>query len=220
MQGFKPRRKLKLKSHKDRTKRIIIIAIAAIVAVLLLAIGIAAMVFLNQQAEYEKSINKIYLAKAPDKSEYFVGDEINYDGLEIMVLLNNYETYAINVADCEITGFNSSVPTDECVVTVKYKGFKTSFTVKVKEEPEPTPDPVNITFQTMPKTEYKVGEPISVDGGVILVEYSDGSTKTVSMILSYLVEKPSLDKARQYEITVKYKENGVAVFTTYTITVN
>ena len=71
----------------------------------------------------------------------------------------------------------------------------------------------------MPKTEYVLGEWLDTTGGVIKLEYSDGSVKRVNLMNSNVYGFANVTQAGEYTLTVKYAERGVLCETTYKITV-
>ena len=175
-------------------------------------------------------IKGIYIAKAPDKTKYYIGDQADYTGLEIQVLKNNGSSEMIaytpaNAYLFEITGFNSKIPQEKQTITVKYKGFSTGFNISIVVYEAPVGALSGVSLIALPKTEYKVGDFFETDGGLLLKEYDDGTTKRTILLDSYISGKDQAfvnGKAQNigtYELTVKYKENGVTVYTTYTITV-
>lgn len=211
-------RKLKLKSQNTNKKPIIIIAIAVVVVIAVVA---GVLLFSNGILSIKdgKAIKQIYIAKSPDKIEYVLNESPSYDGLIVMAELNNGDTYQIPEKDLTITGFNSAIATNNCRVKVSYKQFTAYFTVIINEKVQSTPIPSQITMETLPKTEYKVGDRLSTTGGMILCEYTDGSTQRIAMMNKDVVSGFTTQAPGTYEVTVKYKENGIVVYTTYTITV-
>lgn len=225
MKGFKPS-KVKIKPENkplamsQPRKKIITIAVISIVALLLIIVAVIPISYFAQMDQYGKSTNSIFISKTPTKSEYDINESINLDGIKVIGLRNNNTTYDIDISECEVIGFDSKAPTNSCTITVIYQGFRTSFTVKIKEPEEQPRIPESISILTYPnKMDYKIGDTLSVKGGVILVKYTDGSEQPVNLILSHIPNKPVLDTAKEYEITIKYKENGEPVYLTYTITV-
>ena len=217
MKGFKPS-KIKIKSEpkSNINKKTMIIAI---VAVVLLALIITGVVIVTKLIIHGNQISFIYLAKGPDKISYYQNEAINYDGMIVMAKRYNGETYQIPIEECTITGFNSSEVTEKCTVKVTYNEFSTDFTVIIKESLKPTPIPAKLTIETYPQTEYKLGDQLNTTGGVIVCEYGDGSTQRITMLNRYVSGFDQVNGAGEYTLTVKYKENGVTVYTTYTITV-
>ena len=64
-----------------------------------------------------------------------------------------------------------------------------------------------------------MGERLDTTGGVILRKYDDGSMAKVNLVNGYVSGFSAINGPGEYELTVKYKENGITVKTTYTITV-
>jgi len=74
-----------------------------------------------------------------------------------------------------------------------------------------------ISVKTAPKTEYFIDEEFTVEGGVITVEYSDGTTQDVPMTDSAVeVTVPSTSRSGSKNVTVKYS----GAKTTYQVTVS
>ena len=223
-------RKLKLKSQNSNKKVIIIAIVAAVLVVAGIIAGLIIVGANNASIAKGNEIKGIYIAKAPDKTKYYIGDQADYTGLEIQVLKNNGSSEIITYTPAnaylfEITGFNSNLPQEKQTITVKYKGFSTGFNISIFVYEAPAGTLTGIGWVTLPKTEYKVGDFFETDGGMLLKEYNDGKTKRTILLDSHISGKDKAfvnGKAKNigtYELTVKYKENGVTVYTTYTITV-
>ncbi len=213
---------MKLKSSK---KKIVTIVIVAIVALLIVGI-VSAILIINNFIG--KQISHLIISSVPTKTHYYVGDELEIDGLSIQVILNNGDSYFVDEVQCEITGFDSSKATETQKVTVTYQGYTTTFNVIIKEVPKPTPVLTGIYISQMPKTEYKVGEWLDLNGGVIMRQYQDGSTKPIDLIYQYVVSGWEIDpdngvyasnKVGTYTLTVRYAENGIVKYTTFEIKV-
>ena len=80
-----------------------------------------------------------------------------------------------------------------------------------------------IYIKTMPKTEYKVGEWIDMSGGVLLAQYTDGSTEDIRMrdvenngmvICGFSSEYPGV-----IPLSVEYTEGAITSKTVYNITI-
>lgn len=210
---------------KDKKTLIIMIAIAVLLVALIAAI-VAVSVTNRVADEHGKNIRSIYIDSWPEKLQYYVGEEANYDGLVIGVLKNNNSneliTYSQDTKDeFTITGFDAAKATDEQSITVKYKGFTCKFYISVKEVPKPAPVLTSISISVMPKTEYKVGEWLDVSEGMITKHYSDGTTKNTIMLNSYVSGWEEAYQAGEgtYTLTVKFKETGILVKTTFDITI-
>lgn len=198
--------------YKKRTKKNTIIAMIfffVIVMIFFLLIG---------RNNYNNQINRISVSSLPAKTEYFINEEFKTDGLIIEVTKNDGDFYLITGDKCDITGFDSSKPIENQVITVTYKKFKCTFMITIKELPQSVPVLVEIYLDELPKTEYKVGESLDTSGGIIVREYQDGSTRFLNLI-NYYVYGFTSEKVGEYTLTVIYVENGIQVQTTYEIIV-
>ena len=188
--------------------------------ILIVAIAVVVLtVVLPAVEKHGQQIKNIIVSSAPDKTVYLVGEEVDYDGLRVLVTRNNGETFTVRAGKCEITGFDSAKAVDLQTITVNYEGFTTSFAIRVEEPPKPTPVLKGISIETLPKVQYKLGDPLDTTGGVILREYVDGSTARVNLVNGNVSGYAAIKTPGTYELTVKYKENGITAHTTYTITV-
>ncbi len=86
---------------------------------------------------------------------------------------------------------------------------------------------LSIEVSVKPKVDYKLGEGLDVAGGMLLLTFSDGSTKNTVLIKDYITQK-SKDAAFKsgetgvFDLKVIYeqKETGIAKDTTYQITIS
>lgn len=189
------------------------LVLVAVITVIVLTVVLPAV------EEHGEQIKHITISSTPDKTIYLVGEKANYDGLRVLVTRNNGETFTVRAGKCQITGFDSSAANDNQTITVDYQGFTATFIVKVEEPPKPTPVLKAISLVTLPKTQYTAGEWLDTTGGMILREYVDGTTAELTLVNSYIFGWEDVNGPGTYELTVKYKENGVTAETTYTITV-
>ncbi len=189
------------------------LVLVAVIAVIVLTVVLPAV------KEHGEQIKHIIISSTPDKTIYLIGEKANYDGLRVQVTRNNGETFTVRAGKCQITGFDSSVAEENQTITVDYQGFTATFSIKVEQPPKPTPVLKGIKLMEMPKTAYKVGEWLDTNGGMLLREYVDGTTAEITLVNSYIFGWEDVNGPGTYELTVKYKENGVTATTTYTITV-
>lgn len=168
-------------------------------------------------------IQDIYLATKPTKRKYLVGEQPNYNGMVVAVTSADGDTtqyaYEENAEMFTITGFDSSVPVEDQIVTVEYMGHTTVFKVQILPIPGEETHLVSIELISMPKTEFKVGDAPSFKNGMILCTYSDGSTKEVKLTFSLTSGFEYVDDPGEYTIVVEYVEEGYSATTEYTITV-
>lgn len=176
-------------------------------------------------------ISNISIAAAPGKRAYYVGELPNYQGLVLEVNSGVDSSVLIyydeTPDDFIFTGFDSSVPVEEQVITVEYQGKTDTFTVEIKEIPE-NPILVSIHFSTYPQQIFNVDDSFSFRDGVLTCTYSDGSTVDIPLKSSYMyglseIFDPSDDHILlpgEHTIRIEYGEDGVFVQTEYVITVN
>ena len=206
---------------KKPANRKLIIAIAAI-AIVLAVVIIAVLV---NTIKDSKEITQIFISSTPNKTVYYVGEKANYEGLSVTVVYKNGKTASIPYYECTITGFDTTASSENQTVTVRYQGYGADFYIIVKDIPKPTPVLVGIHFEQLPKTEYKIGERLDTNGGMLVREYKDGTTKYITLVNSYVYGWIAANEAFEagvegpYTLTVKYKENGILVETTYDITI-
>lgn len=199
-------------SYKKSKLKIFLISFA----ILLLILAISGVIIYRN---YQKQIKNISISSTPYDTEYYVGEELNTEGLSIQVLRNNNDFYFVDASKCDISGFDSSKPVERQIITVSYKGFICTFSVSIIELPKPVPVLKSIYIETLPKTEYKVGESLDTTGGVLVREYQDGSSARITLINWYVYGFDSSTPGT-YTLTVMYYENGIMAQTTYEIVVS
>lgn len=172
------------------------------------------------------------IASAPTKTVYFVGDELDCTGMELHYRDASNDPYYVNYEDdpdaFEITGFDSSVPVEQQVITVTCQGFSDTFIVEIKAIQSGTPKLVSIHFSTYPQQIYSVDDTFNYLGGVLTCTYSDGSTKDIELMPEYMYGVGNIFDSTgehillpgEHVIEIEYYEDGVFVQTEYVITVN
>lgn len=219
--------------------------VPAVVSVFaLVVIGVVALIIgLNPSGNSveDTRVNKIFVTSLPIKTEYKVGEEADFYGLEVTVLLNNGMTLAVNENDCEITGFDSSAPNEKQVITVKYKAHTATFVVSIVEdhtggsgntnnpggdnggsegnEPYDPNKVVELTLIAYPKTNYKVGEYLDLQNGKLLIKHADNTTEEIELQTDHYIGGFTTDKPGKYTVTLGLFKDGKLTTTTYTITV-
>ena len=179
----------------------------------------------DDDVDLDAAPTNIYVVTMPTKTSYYVNEPSNYAGLSIGVMEENSSGFKLSYdeypEEFTITGFDSSAPVAEQVITVEYKGYTTTFTIEIKEL-EQGVKLVGISVDPLPnKTVYKLGEALSYTGGRIVCEYSDGTTKTLRFKDDgvQIGGFADISAPGEYEITVEYFDNqGGYAKTTFTIT--
>jgi hypothetical protein len=172
---------------KQRNKKNIFTFIGAL---LLIVIALLTLSSILLKRGYDNQIKEIFIFSKPEKVEYFVNDEFTIDGLKVCVLQNDGDFYILENSDLVITGFDSSIVKTDQRITIEYQGFKTFFTITIKETTKPNPILVSIELERLPdKLVYKAGEWLDTKGGIILITYSDGSTAKSQLINNEVYKK-------------------------------
>lgn len=162
----------------------------------------------------------IYIVDKP-QTTYYVGNVFNPTDLKIQVVTDIYETnYYIFADDPDISfsGFDSSAPAEDQVVTVTYKGFSATFTVDIKAKTE---KPTLVSFEVLNlKNTYTMSRwnqnGLSISGATLKLTYSDNSTEEIPVTWNYVSALPKADAPGTITITITY--SGIAVEVPITIT--
>lgn len=215
---------MKLQSNKKRNT---IIIISVILAVVVLAAVVGLILIFGDQPEKKnpQDIVGISLVSKPSKITYYVGEEFDPAGTKIQVGTHDmaYSSF-VEYGSLTFSGFDSSAPVEEQVITVSYKGFTTTFTVEIKEIPSADPILTSIRLSdnfvsTYTLDWWKVYGPV-FDGVDLICTYSDGSEKSVPMSASYcLTINLDVNGATTVEIPVEYSDAGIIATTIITVTI-
>lgn len=220
---------MKLQSKKDKNKKILLIAgvALAVIVVVLLAVMLLWPKGGTITGKQDTDIISIVLSNNPAKSTYFVGETFDPTGARIQVLTHNSDyTHFVDYTELTFSGFDSSVANDAVTVTVSYKGFTTTFNVKVVEMP--TDDPVITKVEVVDfKSTYTLSQwnengPSTYKAYVVFT-YSDGTTygslEETPVKRSYLSGYKKLSAPGTTELTIKYDKDGIKAETTVTVTI-
>src|SRR5690606_31605401 len=107
-----------------------------------------------------------------------------------------------------ISGFDSSTPADNLVITVTYEGKTATFTVDIIE---PVLEQIEITSAPA-KTEYFVGEALDLAGLEVTGYYTDNSSKALTITMDHMNGFDSTVPTVNQVITVTF-EGKTATFT-------
>ncbi|MBR3875375.1 MAG: bacterial Ig-like domain-containing protein [Clostridia bacterium] len=175
--------------------------------------------------EVPDEIKQFYISTTPLKTDYTVGDVANYSGLVVYLKSADGISMFINYNDdpdaFTITGFDSSKPAEEQVITVECRGFTDTFTIKIIENDVAHATLVGITVDPLPQTTYKVGESFKHTGGYIVAEYSDGTFETIKLRMKHVSGYGAIaNTPGEHEITISYSDDhGGYAETTITVTI-
>lgn len=152
------------------------------------------------------TVSSISIATKPTKTEYYVGDTFNSNGLSIKAMMSDGTTQTLT------SGFTISSPNMSTAgtktVTVTYSGKTASFTINVVEKPD-TPD-INYTFsiQTPSRTSIRNKD------GIILHTDVQGNAPACSYVeWSWNNSKFDVEKNNDGTLTIISENNGKTTFT-------
>lgn len=137
-------------------------------------------------------IDKIELSQKPTKLTYKVGDTLSTTGIIVNAIYNNK---TISQVEPDSYSYDFSSEGTQPVI-VWYQGHSTSFNAIVKG-----PDSIQITNQPN-KTEYRIGDTLSLEGMEVTAYYFDGTSKIVT---DYSVDTTTLVSAGKQVVFVEYK---------------
>lgn len=210
---------MKLRSNKSKAKKVLAIIGISILAIALI-VGIVLIVNSIIQEQKGKEIKDIVISGMPTKYEYYIGEEFDPTGTLVQVRTNDMKnSYFVKYYELKFTGFDSSVATDELTITVTYKDYTTSFTVKIKEhEPQP-PYVVSIEAKDL-NTTYSIREwnesGPDYNGAYLLCTYSDGTTENVWIQSTWATQREIMDAPGTTYVTIEYMGKSIQVEFTIT----
>ena len=207
--------------NEGSKKKKIILIVAAVL--LVVAVAVAAILLLG--GGNGGSVGRTYFTvqSMPNKTTFAVGEPASWQGLQVRLVTEMGSVINLGPDSCTITGFDSSAPAESQTITVKYQEYTTTFTITIVDPSQGNQDPSGgnfngLSFKSKPKTQYKVGEWLDVNGGVVIFHYSNGATKeiplTYDMVYNFTTAKPGT-----YTLTVLHIEDGHRATLTYDITV-
>lgn len=88
---------------------------------------------LKNNAQDLRVVESVILASKPTKAEYKFGEEIDLTGASLQIEYTNGTSELIDITKDMLSGYSSTTPGVQSV-SVTYKGFTNSFTVKVNEK--------------------------------------------------------------------------------------
>ena len=166
---------------------------------------------------FDNDLKYVYVERSPYKTEYYVNELISYDGIKIVAVYKNGEKKDISIEDCVIIGYDNSSPNENLQIIVEYENLKCGFYISIIERPQFPQLLVGIKIKSLPNlTEFKLGDSLDITGGILECVYSDGSTKEIPLSYDYIYGFKN-DQVGEFDIIVKYSENGIQVQTSYRI---
>lgn len=174
-------------------------------------------------------VEKVSIHKAPEKTVYYVGDNmyaVDASGLELLVTYSSGENVVISYDKDKIslTAPDFSMA-GKAEMTVNYSGQTTSYTIEIKAV-----ELESISIEKEPQTALYAGDTLNLDGLAIRCQYNNGSERVVwyekanpnfrILVDGYGYDEfPTFTSIGTKNVTIYYEENGIRVYTAYEITV-
>ena len=157
--------------------------------------------YLGKETSYKvyvtaKTAVYMEITKLP-KTEYYEGEDLSFDGGVIYVKYNNGTSEEVALAKAATEGYYYHDETTHNV-RVNYLGLEISYDVNIKAKYV-----VSISIYKSPKLSYLEGEELSRAGGVITVQYNNGTSENITFEEAELFGFDSYKLGSQY-ITVRY----------------
>ena len=207
-------------AKKERsTGKKVLLGVAAFILVLIAVFAIVLTINNNKKDKVGNQVLNVSISALP-KQVYYVGDEPSYTGLKITTTFYNGTSFTEGEEACTFEGFNSEFPVAEQQIFVTYGEHSFVYTVEIKERPRPASPLQSISIDTLPKTEYKVGDWLDVNDGVLLLTYENGDTRKIRLEPSHInTDSFNTKTPGNYTVEVLILENDVIKSCTYDVTV-
>ena len=149
-------------------------------------------------------ITGVRIGKAPDKTEYYVGEDLSVAGAELLIEYSDGRVESAAVREDWCSGFDAYTA-GSCEVTVTYPegGSPVKFTVSIVR-----PSVSFITVKKLPdRTSYYTGQTFSSDGISVMATYNNGYTEDVTPDVTFSGTDLS-EASNSHRITVVLRSDG------------
>lgn len=205
-------------NNKQKNKKWLLIVIPFILVLIALS------VFLIIHTIKGSKVDHIGVSRLPYKTEYIVGEEFNPEGILIQVTKRNDKFFFVDSSELSYEGFDSSKTAERLRVKVIYKEFSTYITVSIKEPAKPKPYLTSIELRNFTKRTYTLEEweteGLMITGAYLICKYSDDSQISVGLAYKHIYGTSKITGIGEYELTIKYNDNGIVLETPLIITIN
>ncbi|MGN0636195.1 MAG: S8 family serine peptidase [Acutalibacteraceae bacterium] len=161
----------------------------------------------------EEAPQTITVRQYPTKRAYTTADTFTTTGGMLTLQYANGQVRSIFISPDFCSGYDLT-KTGEQTVQIQFAGSTFTYPITVSEpepSPDPDPEPIIITalawLQLPEKQQYVAGTPgerLSVEGGLLLVQYSDGSTEELPLT-RLMCDGYDLSIAGEQMVDVTYK---------------
>lgn len=125
----------------------------------------------------DPSVKSITVDGMSRTDSYFDGDELNLDGVRLVVSYSDGKTETVSLDKNMLSDYDMSVPEENKFIGVKYKGAETGFHVNVYDSHFS-----DVRLTSLPyKTRYVEGESVNGDGAVVTVYYEGGKEVPINV---------------------------------------
>ncbi len=161
---------------------------------------------------YDNTLQKIAITNAPNKTDYFEGDNFQKEGMQVTAYYNskNNSTVILSDTDYSITN-GTNLTKGQKSVTITYRDKSVEQTINVQEN---SVTELKITKEPT-KTSYKEGQNFDPAGMTVEATYKNGTKKTIT---DYKIENGNNLATNQTEVIISY--GGQTVTQTITVTPN
>lgn len=157
----------------------------------------------------ERNITSLTIASLPEKTDYFVGDNIITTGLTLSASYDNGETevvtsgYTTECAELKDVG--------DYEVAVSYEGLSCTYNINVSAV-----ELIALEIKKLPQTvAYYVDDSLDTSGMVAEIKYNNGKSRVIN---DYIAEY-DFSVAGEAMVTVIYTEYGITVSDSFDVTV-
>lgn len=151
----------------------------------------------------DESLKNIEITKAPSKTSYFEGENFDKTGMVVTANYNSKKNPSVilNSSDYSITN-GTNLKAGQTSVTITYDGKSVTQPITVEKN-----SIVSLQIKTAPtKTAYKEGQNFDKTGMVVVANYKDGTSKTIT---NYTVKNGNNLSADQTEVIIEYENKEV-----------
>lgn len=159
-----------------RGKRWLWVVIPLVIA-LAIAGGLLAsfLIWRNKPAE-------IRIASISHKTEYYVGEPLDTSALKVSLYSEVRFLRYLDADEYRVENFDSS-KAGTLVLRVVYGEMDAEYSITVRERPAEIPSYASLEVYKQPaKMVYRVGESLDVSGGILQINYTNGSYERVELL--------------------------------------
>lgn len=155
------------------------IAIIIICSIFILATG--GLIGYNLYKINNKPIG-IKITSLSHKTNYYLGEHLDISNLSVNLYSKKKILKVLNSDDLIITGYDS-MKLGKQEITITYKEFSDTYMVMVLNYPEETPSYSSIEMYKLPnKLVYNIGEFLDTTGGILQINYNNGTYIRVNLM--------------------------------------